>query len=258
MNLDEIKNKYPKWSKSFSKNVKDLTGQRFGKIEVLYRYYQNTSGGNSQWVCQCDCGNIKVIRGGSLTKATNPTRSCGCQTRENAAKANKNDLTGQRFGQLTVLSDTGKRKNGRVIWLCKCDCGQEVERSSNTLVQKDSFSCGHCNRSIGSIKIEQLLKENKIQYELEKTFEDLKGKNNMPYRFDFYLPDYNRLIEFDGIQHYNDRSFFKDSLIEIQERDKSKNEYCVKHNIPLVRIPYWKLETLKISDLFEKKYEVEL
>lgn len=258
MNIEEIKEKYPIWDKPSRKNLRDLTGQRFGRLLVLYRYCENTPGKNAQWVCQCDCGNVKVIRGGSLTKATKPTRSCGCQTYENASKANKKDLTGQRFGLLTVLYDTGKRKNHKVIWKCKCDCGREVERVSDTLIQKDSLSCGLCRRSIGSIKIEQLLKENNIEYELEKTFLDLKGKNNVPFRFDFYLPQYNRLVEFDGIQHYKEREIFSDSLETIQKRDSIKNNYCINHQIPLVRIPYWKIDNLKIEDILGNKYEVEI
>ena len=234
-----------------------MTNKKFGRLTVLYRYYKNSSNNGTQWVCQCECGNIKIIKGGSLTKKTNPVQSCGCLTYENASKANKHDLTGQRFGQLVVLYDTNKRANHRVIWMCKCDCGNTVERIGDSLVQKDTFSCGHCNRSVGSITIERLLKENNIKYEMEKTFENFKGKKGMPYRFDFYLPEYNRLIEFDGIQHYKERSIFKDSLEAIQERDKIKNDYCLQHNISLIRIPYWKLETLKINDLLNTEYEVK-
>lgn len=258
MNIEKIKKQYPEWNKPSRSNLRDLTGQRFGRLQVLYRYCENTCNNGAQWVCQCDCGNIKVIRGGSLTKQTKPTRSCGCQTYENASKANKKDLTGQRFGQLTVLYDTHKRSNHRVIWKCKCDCGKEVERVSDSLIQGHTFSCGHCNRSMGSIKIEQLLKENNIQYEMEKTFPNLKGKNDMPFRFDFYLPEYNRLIEFDGIQHYKERDIFSDSLKTIQERDSIKNQYCKDNNVPLVRIPYWRLEKLTLKDLLDTKYEVEL
>lgn len=80
----------------------------------------------------------------------------------------------------------------------------------------------------------------------------------MPYRFDFYLPEYNRLIEFDDIQHFQEREFFSDTFEEIYLRDKIKNEYCKNKGIPLVRIPYWKLSDLTIKDLLERKYEVEI
>lgn len=52
------------------------------------------------------------------------------------------DFTGERFGRLIVVKDTGKRKNRRKIWLCKCDCGNEKEVISTYLVNGDTTSCG--------------------------------------------------------------------------------------------------------------------
>jgi len=52
------------------------------------------------------------------------------------------DLTGQRFGRLTVLYDTGKRKNGNVVWHCRCDCGNESDVRSDSLVFARTTSCG--------------------------------------------------------------------------------------------------------------------
>lgn len=256
--MEQIYSQFPKWEKPMSKNCNDLTGKVFGKLTVLYRYYQNNKNGGSQWVCQCECGNIKIILGASLTRNDRPTRSCGCQTYENASKANINDLTGHRFGKLVVMEDTKIRKNHRVVWRCKCDCGQIVERVSDSLIQGDTKSCGCCNTSLGEIKIEELLREHNIIFQKQKTYEDLVGKNNIPYRFDFYLPEYNRLIEFDGIQHFQERNFFSDTFEEICIRDKIKNKYCKNKGIPLVRIPYWKISDLTIKDLLERKYEVEI
>lgn len=253
MNIQE---QYPQWQGKMRKNCNDLTGQKFGKLTVLYRYYKNNKNGSAQWVCQCDCGVVKVILGASLTRTTKPTRSCGCVTYEHASMANKHDLTGQRFGRLTVLYDSQKRSSHRVIWHCLCDCGNEVDRVSDSLIQGDAISCGHCLASKGSLKIEQLLLNNNIPFEREKTFSDLLGKKNMPLRFDFYLPTYNKLIEYDGIQHFQERNFFRDTLLEIQTRDIRKNEYCQLHKIPLVRIPYWK-ENVTLEDLLSTKYEVE-
>lgn len=59
------------------------------------------------------------------------------------SKKNKKDLTGQRFGRLVVLSDTGKRSNDRhVIWECQCDCGNKYFVQSNSLVSGKTQSCG--------------------------------------------------------------------------------------------------------------------
>lgn len=56
-------------------NLKDLTGQKFGKLTVIERA-ENDRQGNAQWFCKCECGNMKVVRGYQLTSCK--TRSCGC------------------------------------------------------------------------------------------------------------------------------------------------------------------------------------
>lgn len=55
----------------------------------------------------------------------------------------KVDLTGRKFGRLTVLEDTGKRnKKGSIFWKCKCDCGNTLNVDSSSLIQKNTKSCG--------------------------------------------------------------------------------------------------------------------
>lgn len=60
----------------------------------------------------------------------------------------KIDLTGKRFGRLTVLSETDKRISGSVVWKCKCDCGNTVEVSHNHLSRGATVSCGCYNSEI--------------------------------------------------------------------------------------------------------------
>ena len=73
----------------------------------------------------------------------------------------------------------------------------------------------------------------------EKTFEDcINPKTNYKLRFDFYLPEYNICLEYDGEQHYREVPFFTDTLADRQYRDKIKDDYYLKNNIPLIRIPY--------------------
>ena len=65
--------------------------------------------------------------------------------------------------------------------------------------------------------------------------------------FDFYLPDYNLLIEFDGIQHYEIRGHFGgyDGFVDTKIRDTIKNIYCKDNNIDLLRIPYWDYKNIE-------------
>lgn len=52
------------------------------------------------------------------------------------------NLTGKRFGRLTALSPTDQRVNGRVVWRCQCDCGNEIDVVSSYLVSGETRSCG--------------------------------------------------------------------------------------------------------------------
>lgn len=58
----------------------------------------------------------------------------------------KKDIQGQRFGKLIVLKDSGKRKNSKIVWLCKCDCGNYHETMSSSLILGKTNSCG-CNKT---------------------------------------------------------------------------------------------------------------
>lgn len=88
-------------------------------------------------------------------------------------------------------------------------------------------------------------------------FEDLKSSEGRKYYFDFGILDKNNqleyLIEFDGIQHFSENHQFgqnKEITFEnTKRRDETKNNYCFANNIPLIRIPYHKLDTLKLEDL---------
>lgn len=168
----------------------------------------------------------------------------------NLGKINAKNLTGQRFGSWTVLQKTDERQNDHILWLCMCDCGAQQKISTCNLTQGISTRCVTCsmknNQSKGVKKIEKILIDNKIQYKTEHTFKDCKYKNKL--RFDFYLPDYNCCIEYDGEQHFKENSLFRDSLLTVQLRDNIKNQYCKNNNIKLIRVPYWDLK--KISSQY--------
>lgn len=60
----------------YKKKFKDLTGIKFGKLTVIK--FEGREKRFLMWLCKCDCGNEKIIRGTSLTCVKNPTLSCGC------------------------------------------------------------------------------------------------------------------------------------------------------------------------------------
>lgn len=98
--------------------------------------------------------------------------------------------------------------------------------------------CPICKESRRERLISNILKSEHILFKREKTFEDLYiSRKQWKLRFDFYIPHLNLLIEYDGKHHFVEDCFIKD-LKEVQHRDSIKNEYCLKNNIPLLRLPY--------------------
>jgi len=112
--------------------------------------------------------------------------------------------------------------------------------------------CPFCRESKGERSISDFLIKNKIGFEREKTFKNLKFKN--PLRFDFYLKDYNTLIEYDGEHHFipisygNTESQKKESVKKLKivnARDEIKNIYADDNGIKLLRIPYWEFNNIE-------------
>lgn len=253
----------------------DITNQRFGKLVVLENVGK-LDGKNYHWRCKCDCGKETIVEGSRLRSGN--TKSCGCGKydglkRYNEQQSQKNIIkTGERFGKLTVIKPIGYKPqyNGatknRMWYQCQCDCGNICEVSGNQLKTKHVISCGKCLSSKGEYKIEYLLEENNIYFGKEVVLPELVLESKRRLRFDFVIYDENnnikRIIEFDGRQHFTgpDTNYWghsTDSLETIQERDRIKNNFCLSHNYPLVRIPYTKLDSITIEDLFGEKYLVK-
>ena len=117
---------------------KNLVGKQFNYLTVLEKTDKRKNGAVI-WLCQCKCGNLKEVTSGDLNAGR--VTSCGCYNKEKASLSFK-DMTGQKFGKLTVLEKTDKRTSNRsIIWKCKCDCGNLCEVSRDSLIQ-GTQSCG--------------------------------------------------------------------------------------------------------------------
>lgn len=235
-----------------------LLNKRFGRLLVIKRdlSVEIGHGKESRWICKCDCGNIVSILGKSLTSGR--TKSCGCLRKELVIQKNTLDLTNKKFGKVTAIKNTGQLNNHHsYLWECQCDCGKIFLASAEKLQSGCVSSCG-CSipSSKGEIKIEQILKQANLPYIKEYTFSDCRDpKTHYLLRFDFAILNednsINRLIEFDGIQHFKENNFFKGSLQERQQKDKFKNQYCKEHNLNLIRIPYYEYNNLSLEMLMK-------
>lgn len=125
----------------------DLASKQFGLLIALHR---KVEGGRSKWLCQCRCGNQRLVRQQDLL--TGRTRSCGCARLQlKQAKAEKKySLVNQRFGRLLVLWKS-KSKTGRsMTWDCRCDCGNIVRVTGTNLRTGKTKNCG-CLQEVAQI-----------------------------------------------------------------------------------------------------------
>ena len=127
-----------------SRRAENLIGKRFGRLVVFEKdlNYKN------KWLCKCDCGNVTSVFASNLKRGL--TQSCGCYHKESVSKARLNDLTGKRFGRLVVLNKTTHNDSIKTFWRCKCDCGNEVDICSSSLITGNTKSCGCLKRELTS------------------------------------------------------------------------------------------------------------
>ena len=212
-------------------------GKKFGRLTVIDKGHTDKNG-HIYWICQCECGSIKEVSGTHLKEGK--TQSCGCLHSEIISTLNFIDLTGQKFGKLTVI----KRANNigtKAAWVCQCDCGNTTIVQGCNLRNGHTTSCG-CINSKGELLIRQLLMKLNYKFFTEYKFSDLPNR-----RFDFYLPEFNICIEYDGKQHFNFVGTWHETKEEFEratQRDKEKTEYCIKNDIKLIRIPYYDYDKL--------------
>lgn len=143
---------------------------------------------------------------------------------------------------------------------CKCKlCGHLWSPIARSL--KNGQGCPHCTMSKGEIRVKRFLESHKITYETQKTFDDCMYEQKL--KFDFYLTDWNILIEYDGEQHFKPVDFANKGIEwatnlynKNLKKDAIKNKYCKDNDIALIRIPYYEYDniesilTSELSDVF--------
>lgn len=155
--------------------------------------------------------------------------------------------------------DKTTKKNTLILLKCKT-CGTEYINTKTNDIKR----CPLCfpedwaskKQSKGERKIIKFLEENSIKYIPQKIFEELKGDTESPLRFDFFLPDYNMCIEYQGKQHffpYDNTEKERQALLKRQRYDKKKEEYCKNKNIYLEKINYTEKIDLRLQEIFSKE-----
>lgn len=226
----------------------DLTDQVFGDMKVISLDQQknHTKSQSAYWFCECQACNehtIKSVCAADLKRGA--VTNCGCKKRERIIEYNhKNfeDLSGQKFGFLTVIKPIFENNNFSNKYICRCDCGKETSVTRSNLTQGHVKSCGCMTMSYGEYITKEILQQLNISFQTQYSFIDLIGKSK-PLKFDFAIFKNGiliYLIECQGQQHYHPVDVFGGQpQFEIQKMyDNKKRQYCKDNKIKLIEIPY--------------------
>lgn len=212
----------------------DLTGQTINGIKVIGIVDEKGGlGKHRRWNCICPkCNNHFIVASQHLRDKEHPISMC-----RNCSLKEYDDLTGKKFGRLTVLSRYNDTHNKRVVFKCKCECGSIVSVQGNHLTTGEIISCG-CVISKSEEIISDLLQRYNVRFDKQKTFNECKDKAFL--RFDFYLVDYNSVIEYQGIQHFEPINMFGgyEKFLNQIRRDRIKKEFCCSAGIKYYEITY--------------------
>lgn len=140
-------------------------------------------------------------------------------------------------GNLYDYSETEYKNNRTKV---KIICEKHGLFIQNPKDHLNGHGCNLCNLSRGENKILNILNILGISFERDKMIDGCSGINGGNLPFDFYIPDKNLIIEYDGRQHHEPVDIFGglDTYNKQVINDDIRNKYCDSHNIKLLRISY--------------------
>lgn len=155
----------------------------------------------------------------------------------------KEKLKEQYGDEYTVLSEYEGSNNNIIIHHNKCNYSFQT-KPANII---SGSGCTYCSSSKNEKEMFRVLYKNNIVFEKEKHFYNFTTENGVYYRYDYYLPEYNTLIELDGEQHFRPIEFFGGEEYFKQRvfYDNMKDKYAKDNNIQLIRVPYWEFDNME-------------
>lgn len=218
--------------------VKNIIRKKGG--ECLETVYKNNKT-NMKFKCD-NCSNIWTTNFKAINVQNNWCPYCSGRHNNNL-----------QFAQLLAISRGGKclsivYKNNKTPMRWKCGTCNRFWSARLDRVKSGTW-CPHCRKSWGERAVSKYLDNKDIKYESEYILPECNYQ-----RFDFYIPEYNTAIEYDGIQHFKIHGRYSRTLEELEKRqsmDVKKTIYCLKKNIKLIRIAFIDLEKIDfILDTF--------
>lgn len=221
--------------------------------KLLSKEYNNAQ---EKLLIQCACGNEFRTKWNHFKNSYQ--RQCStCGIEKTASKRRLDNEYVKKYVEQFDCKLLSKYKNTTTKITIKCKCGNTFDTLFGIFRDYDVHSCRICRDkektiSKGENKIETWLIKNNIKYKTQYTFENCKHDKKL--KFDFAILNKGNkvkmLIEFDGKQHFGVGLFSDDTekmleqYAKVKQSDETKNEYCFKNCIPLLRIPYSKYASI--------------
>lgn len=233
-------------------------------------YKKNTNANNIEFLSdykgvshkiRCKCRICKHIW---FPKAEKLLLGQGCPSCNHCVARTTVSFKKELFTLNNEIKVIGEYVNVDTPILCKCKkCNAEWSPIPYTILH--GSRCPKCHTSRGEEKCIKIFSDMNILYVQQKKFDNLVGVGNRKLSYDFYLPNYNLLIEFQGEQHEKPVAFggktkndAKKAFEKQQEHDKRKRDYAELHNIELLEIWYYdidKIEEIIKNRITEVSYE---
>lgn len=231
--------------KSRERFTSNLTNKVYGCLLVIEQKGTDKAK-NTRWLVRCVyCKKEKVVLGLNLKNGN--TRSCSCQERKSNVTKYK-DISGNKYGLLTVVDYVGSDKDGNALWNVICDCGNKKVVAGYELRRK-LYSCGCLSESLIASELKSYYVK---KHNAEKEYKVLKNsKTNHWLPYDIYIPcgENSKIngiyIEVHGEQHYRFVTGWhktRDSFEYNKQLDRKKRKFARKNGI-YVEVDLRKIKT---------------
>jgi len=244
-----------KWNYNNIKYYIEVESDSGCKLITKENEYKNTS---QKLIILCGCGKNHFMTSfenfKSKTKHKQYCDKCGKikWTYEKAKEFVENN-------NCELITDNENYYNGSSWVDIKCNCGNIFPIRFHNFIT-GTKQCPECIISKGEKIIKEILIKYNLPYDLQYTFDNLRGLGGGLLKFDASvfcdreMTQLRMLIEYDGIFHYI-KQYKDDGFEKLQIHDKIKNEYCKKYNIKLIRIPYWDFDN--IESILSKELDIQ-
>lgn len=223
---------------------------------ILLEKYANCT---TPILCECKiCGDLSYKMPKHIING-NGCRKCVAILRGEQLKLTQKEFEDRVKNNNSNVLIVGKYLGYNERVLCKCIvCNNSWNPFASSIL--NTTGCPFCEMTIGEQLIKNYLDNHNIKYDYEHTYSDLRGINNGLLSYDFYIIEYNLLIEFQGIQHERQTEYFGgEKQFEVQkEHDRRKRQYAKKHNINLLEIWHYDIGNIeKILDDYLNNLKLE-